>query len=339
MTMRPLEPDGTWGAKCRKEYALGKNGQRMRLPSGEYKSRRVNNTDWNDRDKAENWRTSWADYANRALEQKGISERIDNRSYERQGAERIPTVHMGVAATQMERRGIATEKGNVNREIVVQNKLLKEIKARLTRLYSWSKAQATVPQGKESVMAQLWQARQEMNRPTTRYGKVKALKESAALFSFLQSNDISSMEELHSKIKTMQTDYYALRGGIRDTECEIAKLTERLDYWRKHEKYKGVHKQLANVKPRKQDEFIREHHAELALFDAAARYLGELKKSGEAISPKKWRSETATLTARKNELYERMKAMRTDIKAVEQLKKAADSLVRTEESKDKEHKR
>ena len=42
---------------------------------------------------------------------------------------------MGVAATQMEKRGIRTDKGNVNREIAAQNRLLKEIKARLTRLH------------------------------------------------------------------------------------------------------------------------------------------------------------------------------------------------------------
>ena len=49
---------------------------------------------------------------------------------------------MGPAASQMERRGIATEKGNINREIAADNKLLKEIKARITRLYNWSKVQA-----------------------------------------------------------------------------------------------------------------------------------------------------------------------------------------------------
>ena len=35
-------------------------------------------------------------------------ERVDLRSYERQGLDTVPTVHMGSAVTQMERRGIAT---------------------------------------------------------------------------------------------------------------------------------------------------------------------------------------------------------------------------------------
>ena len=35
----------------------------------------------------------------------------------------------------MEKRGIRTDKGEVNRQIAADNKLLKEIKARITRLY------------------------------------------------------------------------------------------------------------------------------------------------------------------------------------------------------------
>ena len=96
LTMRPLKANGEWGAKCRKEYDLDKHGQRIRLPSGAFKSQRVNTTDWNEQAKAEAWRAAWAGYANRALKQKGLPERIDHRSYSRQGLEQIPTVHMGV---------------------------------------------------------------------------------------------------------------------------------------------------------------------------------------------------------------------------------------------------
>lgn len=136
LTLRPLNKDGTWGTKCRKEYDLDEQGQRIRLPSGAFKSHRVNTTDWNDKGKAEQWRSAWADYFNRSLEQKGIKERINHRSYKRQGIDKILSVHMGVTATQMERKDIATDKGNLNREIANQNKLLKEIKARITRLYN-----------------------------------------------------------------------------------------------------------------------------------------------------------------------------------------------------------
>ena len=67
---------------------------------------------------------------------------VAHRSYKRQGIDKIPSVHLGPAASQMEKRGIRTDKGEVHRQIAADNKLLKEIKARITRLYRWSKAEA-----------------------------------------------------------------------------------------------------------------------------------------------------------------------------------------------------
>jgi ATP-dependent exoDNAse (exonuclease V) alpha subunit len=115
LTMRPFNEDGTWGAKSRKEYILDANGERIRLPSGEYKSRKVNAMDWNERTKAEEWRVAWEDTANAALASHGIEGRIDHRSYKRQGIDNEPTVHLGPAASQMERKGIRTERGDINR--------------------------------------------------------------------------------------------------------------------------------------------------------------------------------------------------------------------------------
>ena len=321
LTLRPLKEDGTWGAKCRKEYDLDEQGQRIRLQSGAFKSHRVNTTDWNDKGKAEQWRSAWADYLNRSLEQKGIKELVDHRSYKRQGVDKIPSVHMGVAATQMERKGIATDKGNINREIVNQNKLLKEIKARITRLYNWSKEQEKQPE-KASILDFLKQHSE--NKPTTQYGKVKALKESAALFHFLQSNSINSMAELHAKITTIQSSYYALRGEIVSTEREIATLTKHIEMWAQYG---------ANKHPKTDSEKL--------LLEAATKYLNELKASGIGITPKKWTAEVSRLTAQKNVLYEKMKAMREELKTVEQIRKNAEQLAKndTPPRKEQDHDR
>jgi outer membrane murein-binding lipoprotein Lpp len=336
LPMRPLKKNGEWGAKCRKEYDLDEHGQRIRLPSGAFKSHRVNTTDWNEQTKADEWRAAWAEYVNHTLEQKELPERIDHRSYARQGVEKIPSVHMGVAATQMERRGIPTEKGNVNREIASQNQLLKEIKARITRLYNWSEKRAAAPQGKESVMAQLWQARQDMSRPSTRYGKVKALKESAALFSFLQSNGITSMQELHEKISAMNSDYYALRGEIVSAERQLAKLNEHLSMWDRYSENKDIHRRLITLKPKAAAKYQDAHSSELALYDTTKRYLDEMKASGAEITPKKWRAEAASLSVQKDEQYRKMRAMREDIKAVENIRKTADQLAPPLKSRNKE---
>ncbi|MBF1276770.1 MAG: MobA/MobL family protein, partial [Parvimonas micra] len=137
LTMRPLNEDTTWGAKSKKEYILDENGEKVKLKNGNYKTRKINTTDWNEQDKAEEWRKAWADITNKYLEENSIQEKVDHRSYQRQGIEQIPTIHLGVSATQMEKKGIATDRGNINREIKHQNMILREISRRIKALLNW----------------------------------------------------------------------------------------------------------------------------------------------------------------------------------------------------------
>ena len=133
------------------------------------------------------------------------------------------------------------------------------------------------------------------------------------------------------------TRYYDLRGKIVQAERRIATLTERGEMWAQYNKYKPIRKQLAKVKPEKRELFEQRHSRELILYDAAARYLKELKDSGEEINPKEWRREIDLLTAQKQVDSIDMKAMREELKAVERLRKAADQLAR--QGQDKSHDR
>ena len=126
LTMRPFE-NGTWGAKSKKEYILNKKGEKIKLKSGEYKSRKIDTVDWNKKEKLEVWREQWANYANRSLERNGIKERIDHRTLEEQGIERIPQIHVGTHANAMEKRGLQSERGQLNKGIKELNKALENI--------------------------------------------------------------------------------------------------------------------------------------------------------------------------------------------------------------------
>ena len=141
-------------------------------------------------------------------------------------------------------------------------------------------------------------------------------------------NGITSMEQLYKKVSAMDSDYYDLRGKIVNKERRISALTERLEMWEQYQKYKPVRQKLDKVAPAKREQFEQRHSADLALFDAAVRYLDTLKSSGESITPKAWRAEAAKLTAEKEADYLQMRAMREDIKAVETLKKTAERLAR-----------
>ena len=153
------------------------------------------------------WRQAWADVTNKYLAGQNIPQRIDHRSYERQGVEQIPTVHMGVAATQMERRGIATEKGGKNRLIREQNRLLKEVKRQIAELGKWVKEKSAEKDNQSvnpfhsvpvhspqppTLLELLNTAMQQAGQPNSRYGKIKDLKSFAKAVSFLQGSGIGT---------------------------------------------------------------------------------------------------------------------------------------------------
>ena len=70
-------------------------------------------------------REMWVDTANKVLAQYHLP-LMDARSYKDQGLDQQPTIKMGVEATAMERRGITTELGDINRAIIARNKMVAE---------------------------------------------------------------------------------------------------------------------------------------------------------------------------------------------------------------------
>ena len=66
-------------------------------------------------------RQSWEQVANEHLAQAGLEERIDHRSHEERGIEIEPTEHMGVHATQMERRGRPVSRVRLDAEAARHN--------------------------------------------------------------------------------------------------------------------------------------------------------------------------------------------------------------------------
>jgi hypothetical protein len=121
LTMRPLDERGDFGLKSKREYILDKAGKRIPLANGDFKTRKVCLTDWDDRKNAERWHAAWATVCNRAMERLGSERRFTNQSYAEQGLSIEPTIHIGKTASQMEKRGKPSERGDINREIKERN--------------------------------------------------------------------------------------------------------------------------------------------------------------------------------------------------------------------------
>ncbi|NDO45263.1 MobQ family relaxase [Clostridium sp. MD294] len=354
LTMRPLEQSGEWGAKSKKEYLLNKDGQRIKLKNGTFKSRKVDTVDWNSQEKAEVWRQAWADIANRYLAAQDRPERIDHRSYKRQGIEQIPTVHMGVSATQMERRGIVTDKGNQNREIREQNRLLKEVKRRIAALTAWIKEKTTQAQENQSVnpfpsvpipserpeqpptlLELLNRAYAEAAAPQSRYGKIQDLKLYAKAFNFLQSRNITTLVQLQEVVSEMKKRYWNTNGEIKQTEKLLHERKELIDQAEKYLEHRPTYKAYMQTKPKKQDAFFESHRAALTLYQSVERYLKEHLGKDNVLKLKAWKSEVANLTQKKSSLYSDLQTLKAEVQEAEAVKKCVEQAVQPEQTREK----
>lgn len=81
LTVRPINLDGTWGDKQRKEYIFDKDGNKIYdAKKRQYKCKSISTTDWNNRKNVELWRMKWEEKCNRYLKLYGSDERVDHRS-------------------------------------------------------------------------------------------------------------------------------------------------------------------------------------------------------------------------------------------------------------------
>jgi predicted DNA-binding protein YlxM (UPF0122 family) len=202
--LHPIEPDGTWGQKFRQE---GK--------------RKVPTVDWNDRNKAEEWRRLWVAYQNTALRINGHAAVVDNRSYERQGVDTVPTVHLGPAAVRMEKCSIRTERGDINREIEITNKEIRQLRARMNKLSDWLKEEAANP-----TLPKLYDVFVEiLNRPGR--SKITNIQNTADIRAFLQRNDIADDADMDKKVN-------AMHGRLNSTSKELNEVGRRIKMLNKH---------------------------------------------------------------------------------------------------------
>ena len=252
-TLRPINEKGQWQPKSKKEYILDKNGEKIKLKSGNYKTRKVELTDWNDKGNAEKWRENFAALCNQYLEKNNLEKRVDHRSFERQGIEEIPTIHLGASASALERKGIETDKGNINREIKKHNSLVKAIKERITELTSWitdfSKAlferyeqYKQTRQDEIDNKAELFnlyeyisiynEIQGEKSRGLSPYASNKKMAADLSRFSkaiyYLRDNKLQTIADLQEKIFELAKQSKKISGDIQSNTQRIKDLNQCL---------------------------------------------------------------------------------------------------------------
>ena len=329
--IRPLNPDGTWGNKQRREYILDEHGNRIPNGKGDYEFKAVQTTDWGNPERLEAWRQVWAELCNSKFEEKGLSARIDHRSYARQGVEQIPTVHEGPAVRQMESRGIATDKGSLNRLIRATNRRLREIARRIKELLdAIAEIREKLSEPQPPVLAELLQRYFEQRNAGAWSQKARLgnLKEFSELVLLLQERGIVTLADFESYMKNYQERSATMTAALNAKSDRMKELTELIRFAGEFKRLAQVYEEWNGIKFKKAREKFRvEHEREINLFLLAKRKL-DAAAPDHKIPVKDWQKELAALTAEYKAESEQLKPIRDELMELYRIKSKLGPLLR-----------
>ena len=297
LTMRAIDENGKWMPKTRKVYDLDENGERIKLPSGRWKSHKEDTVDWNEQYHAEEWRHGWEVVQNKYLELAGSPERVDMRSYERQGLDIIPTVHMGAAVCALERKGIETNIGNLNRDIKAANRMMNAIRITIRNLRNWiadimeatKEAFAEMEAEKKNaspalsaLLSDYLNLRKAERSDWSRYGKQKGtsddLKAVSRAMIYLKEHELFTLEDLDTALQGMNEKAGAINADMKKASARMKVITGIQNAVADCQTHKAVHDKYIKIGWKvRQAAFAESHKDELDSFNKAFRYL---KKQG-----------------------------------------------------------
>ncbi|EFK94714.1 MobA/MobL family protein [Finegoldia magna ACS-171-V-Col3] len=345
--VRPINEDGTWGQKSKKEYILDEKGEKILNKNGKPKTRKVELTTWNDKGNVEKWRENFSNLCNEYLAKNKIEKRVDHRSFKRQGIKQIPTIHLGASASAMERKGIRTEKGDINREIKKQNELLKNIGNEIKKITSWlagfkDKLKESYKEYKDQSKKQIenesglfnlyeylsfYQEMQENNRAELSfYGKrnkaIYDLKRYASGINYLRENKIKTISDLQRHINTLRSKNSEIYKAIKENSQKIEDLNKCLAYAKTVRKTKSTYQEYESKKIFKES-FYKNNQKEIDQH-IRARTLIEKISGKKNLREKEWLGEIKNLEDEISKLNTESEKIRERYKEINHIKYAVE---------------
>ena len=189
---------------------------------------------WNSEEQLLTWRAAWADVTNRHLERAGREERIDHRSNAARGLDEIPTIHEGVAAQALERKGIISDRCEINRQIKADNALLRELKAEVKKLAALvARTVPAIAEGLEKLRSRVlifcYQLRYIGVGKNSMGKRVKAVKPELERYAGLvQQIKEKSKERKNLLAEEKETPFYQIP-KLHDLTHRITELTEEIE--------------------------------------------------------------------------------------------------------------
>lgn len=325
LTMRGIDEEGKWMPKQKKVYITDENGERIPLIDKrtgqqkvdkqnrkQWKCETISTNDWSSREKAKLWRKDMADTINEVNKRIGATENFwEYRSFKEQGLDILPQIHLGAKASSLERAGIHTIRGDINRKILASNAIIEQaratyIQAKNSFITAKAFAHTVASKVKNEILDMIQEvAKRKQNRLSfpvvgSKYARLISnranLQSREYMEKFVQDRGITTFDEL-KELKNKQVDEYT---GIITTREELASrmdyLQELLSVYKEYEPYKKVNDELWKLKGFAHKQFKRKHMVDLAYYDTyRSKLKGMIAEADHKITPKAWQKELDSL--------------------------------------------
>jgi len=346
MTLRSLDEQGKWMPKQKKIYLMDENGERIPVidkKTGQQKVDKQNRkqwkcttektNDWDDQKYSKLWRAELTKAINAANAELGMTENFwEHRSFKEQGLDIEPQIHLGEKASAMERAGIHTIRGDINRGIIERNTIIMNAKAMLEQAKKELeeikaipvKAVETVKAIKNEIIDMIREvAKRNNNRLSlpVRKGEYISkitnrgeLQKKEFMEPFVHNMGWTTFEEMKEARQSMKAEYDTLSetmtakaerinylSGLLDAHKDYSPYQEiNAEYWKlkkAEESNKGKGGFLGFAKKSVAQEYKLQHQSELNTYKFHRDILrGMIKEDDKKITPKAWQKELDTLT-------------------------------------------
>lgn len=228
------------------------------------------------------WREAWADMVNARFAEKGLNCRIDHRSYVDQGLDLIPTVHEGPQVRKMEKKGIRTEKGELNRWIKATNSMIRSLRSTIKSLKAWiAEVKEILNDPKEIYLVNLLSEAESMrNKTAMTYdrGRKKARQSNLKRFmeecNYLKAQGIFTLHDFEGHISSVSEKLDMKKNAMNEKQQRLKELQQLMEDAKSYKELKPIFMELKEEKYR----FSKAKEAYKTAYDSELRRFYMVKR-------------------------------------------------------------
>ncbi len=277
----------------------------------------------------------------------------EHRSFKKQGLDLIPQIHLGEKASALERAGISTTRGDINRDIIARNAVIDAARAVYEKAKEGLRAARAIPAAigtaiKNEIIDMIRAAakrnHERLSLPIIKGKYLRLITDRAGLQDkeymeqFVSDIGVKSFDELNNFKKEREAQYSVIVSERYDMRERIEYLEELLRVYEKYEPYIKYHKEQWELKGWERKKYERKHMVELSYYDVYKKNLKSMiREPDKKILAGAWRKELATLKKAYEEGKDQYAEVVTDLACVEVLYHNRDELKRMLENESHKH--